>query len=126
MGNMGLGGNSTGTCHLGSGCGGKAILIHFRFVPNDGEFTANNRYGGDAMDLQELDAIYRLTTEVLVSFDRFPYPARIGERDREAVGKWLDARRLEVLGIHNHLYAVIQAERGKMRDGYRNVTAGNI
>jgi ABC-type enterochelin transport system ATPase subunit len=68
------------------------------------------------MDIQELDAIYRLTTSALVAFDRFPYPCRIGKRDRSAVGKWLDSTWLEVLGIHNHLYAVIQAERERCRD----------
>lgn len=78
------------------------------------------------MDIQELDAIYRLTTSALVAFDRFPYPCRIGERDRSAVGRWLDATRLKVLGIHNHLYAVIQAERRRAQDGHRNPPAGNL
>lgn len=78
------------------------------------------------MDLQELDAIYRRTTSALVAFDRFPYQARISERAGVAIGQWLDATRTEVLGIHNQLYAVIQAERRRVRDGHRNVTAGNV
>lgn len=78
------------------------------------------------MDIQELDAIYRLTGNVLAALEEFPCPRRIGERDRSAVGKWLDSRRCEVLGIYNHLYAVIQAERRRAQDGHRNPPAGNL